>query len=249
MIWVGTSGWVYPHWRGRFYPPALPASDWLALYARAFATVEINRTFYRLPRADVFRAWAAQAAAVRPHFRFAVKASRYLTHQKKLRDAGPALQRMLEVAAGLGEALGPLLFQLPPRWRANPARLAALLAHLPPAALAAFEFRDPSWYIPAVLRQLDAPDRALAIGIGGPMAAIPAMPPVGAFGYIRVHAGAHAVGLTDTEVAALARHIAGDAAAGRDTYCYFNNDPDGHAIMDAQRLRAALASAGLPLAD
>ena len=119
MIWIGTSGWVYPHWVERFYPPDLPAQDQLAYYAQHFPTVEINRSFYRLPTRDQFRSWAEQTAA-HPGFLFAVKASRYITHLKKLRDVDEALDRFIDAVAGLGKQLGPCLYQLPPHWRADP---------------------------------------------------------------------------------------------------------------------------------
>src|SRR3954453_17053494 len=108
MIWIGTSGWVYPHWVGRFYPPDLPVRDHLAYYAQHFPTVEINRSFYRLPTRDQFRSWAEQTAA-HPGFLFAVKASRYITHLKNLRDGEEALDRLIDATAGLGERLGPCL--------------------------------------------------------------------------------------------------------------------------------------------
>src|SRR5215469_18585401 len=121
MIWIGTSGWVYPHWAGRFYPTDLHEHDWLTYYARYFSTVEINRSFYRLPTNEQFHAWARQRVS-HPAFLFAVKASRYITHLKKLKDPQEAITRLMASAHGLGEHLGPFLYQLPPNWRANPQR-------------------------------------------------------------------------------------------------------------------------------
>src|SRR5579884_1061664 len=143
MIWVGTSGWVYADWRGRFYPPALPQRDWLTYYAARFPTVEVNRSYYRLPTREQFAGWAAQAGDD-PAFRFAVKASRFITHMKKLRGTEEAVQRLVEAASGLGSHLGPYLYQLPPRWHADAARLRAFLATLPPGQAAFFEFREPT---------------------------------------------------------------------------------------------------------
>src|SRR6266581_4427949 len=130
MIWIGTSGWVYPHWVGPFYPPDLPVREQLSYYARHFPTVEINRSFYRLPTYDQFHAWAEQIAS-HPGFLFAVKASRYLTHMKKLHNAEEGVKRLIGSASGLGEHLGPFLYQLPPRWHANPQRLEEFIRLLP----------------------------------------------------------------------------------------------------------------------
>ncbi|HEU5370436.1 MAG TPA: DUF72 domain-containing protein, partial [Ktedonobacterales bacterium] len=144
-VWVGTSGWVYPHWKGCFYPEHLPTREQLGYYACAFPTVEINRSFYRLPTFEQFQGWAAQVTPS-PEFRFAVKASRFITHLKKLNDPQESVSRLLAAASGLGSHLGVFLYQLPPGWHADPARLEVFLAHLPPKYPAAFEFRDPSWF-------------------------------------------------------------------------------------------------------
>ncbi|MBX6342487.1 MAG: DUF72 domain-containing protein, partial [Thermomicrobiaceae bacterium] len=129
-IWIGTSGWVYPHWVGRFYPERLPEREWLRYYADRFPTVEINRSYYRLPTRAQFHAWFEQTAA-HPRFCFAVKASRYITHMKKLRGTDEAVARLVEAARGLETRLGPFLYQLPPHWRADPDRLDRFLASLP----------------------------------------------------------------------------------------------------------------------
>jgi uncharacterized protein YecE (DUF72 family) len=233
VLWIGTSGWVYRDWAGHFYPPELPASAWLAFYAREFPTVEINRSYYRLPTEAQFRAWAAQ---VPPGFCFAVKASRFLTHMKKLRDPEEPLARLTGAAGGLGGKLGPYLYQLPPHWRADPARLAHFVALLG-GQRAAFEFRDPSWETAAVYDILAAAGCALAIGVRGGEPAAEAAPLVGPFGYIRFHHGGTGVGFTDEELRPWAERLAGESAAGREVYVYFNNDPGGHAIADARRLR------------
>ena len=246
MIHVGTSGWVYPHWVGTFYPQDLPEREWLAYYARRFATVEINRGFYRLPDRDQFAAWAAETAA-RPGFIFAVKASRYITHLKKLRDVDAGVARLVAAAEGLGDRLGPFLYQLPPRWRANPSRLAAFVALLPRRPLTAFEFRDPSWLAPEVLRILDEAGCALVVAIGGPCPTPADVPAPGPFGYFRFHHGAHGIGLSDDELRGWAERIARAVAGGREIYAYFNNDAEGYAIRNALRLRDLLATAGQPV--
>jgi uncharacterized protein YecE (DUF72 family) len=243
MIWIGTSGWVYPHWVGRFYPLDLPQSAWLPYYAERFPTVEINRSFYRLPDRAQFQAWAAQVSG-EPVFLFAVKGSRYVTHLKKLRDAGEGVGRLVHAAEGLGPRLGPFLYQLPPHWRVDPDRLARFVGLLPHPYRAACEFRDPSWFRPDVLRILAEAGCALVEAIGGACATPLDLPATGPFRYVRFHDGTHGTGFGDDELNVWAGRIAGVAASGADVYAYFNNDPDGHAIVDAQRLRALFEQHG-----
>jgi uncharacterized protein YecE (DUF72 family) len=244
-VWIGTSGWDYPHWRGRFYPPGLPVHEQLGYYAQTFPTVEIDRSFYRLPTFEQFQTWAAHVA-VSPGFRFAVKASRYITHLKKLKETQEGVSRLLAAAGGLGEHLGVVLYQLPPHWHADPARLEAFLARLPPATPAAFELRDPSWFEPATLLRLEqmltAAHAALAIGIGGDYPTPRGVPLIGPFCYLRFHAGAAGIGFTDAELAGWAERLAQVAEAGYESYAYFNNDAEGHAIADARRLRQMLGA-------
>ncbi|HXZ03523.1 MAG TPA: DUF72 domain-containing protein [Ktedonobacteraceae bacterium] len=238
MIWIGTSGWVYPHWVGHFYPPDLPEHDWLTYYAQYFSTVEINRSFYRLPTFDQFHVWAEQTAS-HPDFLFAVKASRYITHIKKLIDPQEAITRLLTSASGLGEHLGPFLYQLPPRWRANPERLDQFIALLPHIQRAAFEFRDPSWYQPETfssLRQiLQVSGCALVTAIGGPCPTPLDAPFIGPFRYLRFHHGAYGIGLSDDELLFWAKRLSNGIAEGCDIYAYFNNDADAYAIHNALR--------------
>jgi uncharacterized protein YecE (DUF72 family) len=148
---VGTSGFSYAEWRGPFYPEGLPASGMLAFYAERLPAVEINNTFYRLPKPSVLESWAGQ---VPESFRFAVKASRRITHQKRLRDAGDETRYLLDVTRALGPRLGAILFQLPPNLKADLDRLDRFLELLPSTLRAAFEFRHPSWRDPAVLERL-----------------------------------------------------------------------------------------------
>jgi uncharacterized protein YecE (DUF72 family) len=245
MIWIGTSGWVYPHWVGPFYPPNLPVADQLIYYAQHFPTVEINRSFYRLPSYDQFRAWAEQAAS-HPGFRFAVKASRYITHMKKLTNAEEGVTRLITSARGLGEHLGPFLYQLPPHWHTNPSRLEEFIALLPRTYQAAFEFRDPTWFQPtniqALQRILGEADCALVVGIGGPLPTPLDIPPIGSFGYFRFHHGEHGIGLTDAELTFWASRLTAEAAKGRELYVYFNNDPEAYAVRNALRLCELLGS-------
>ncbi|HEX9991026.1 MAG TPA: DUF72 domain-containing protein [Chloroflexia bacterium] len=242
MIWIGTSGWVYKHWIGRFYPPELKQKDWLAFYAARFPTVEINRSFYRLPSYENFQAWAWQAG-FHHGFLFAVKASRYLTHMKRLYGPEEPIGRLMGAASGLGPHLGPFLYQLPPRWSADPTRLSYFISRLPREHRAAFEFRDHSWYQPDIYRILDEAGYPIVRAIGGyhtPMD----VPDVGSFRYLRVHGGQYGIGLTDGELGYWADRLAGYASQGIDAFIYFNNDPDGHAIYDAYRLRDMLQHTG-----
>ncbi len=235
-IHIGTSGWVYPHWRGAFYPDALPEPEWLGYYARRLASVEVNRGFYRLPTRAQFAAWRDQTPE---DFLFAVKASRYITHMKKLKDPGQTLPPLLEAVAGLGGKLGPLLFQLPPRWRLDVGRLRAFLAALPDRLRVAFEFRDPSWHTGAVLDLLAEHGAAYCVhdlaGFRSPRAV------TADFVYVRLHGPGEAYcGRYGAEA------LAGWADwLGRQTVeaacVYFDNDQAGYAVRDALALRAMLA--------
>jgi uncharacterized protein YecE (DUF72 family) len=150
---VGTSGFSYAQWKGPFYPADLPASQMLAWYAQRLPSVEINNTFYRLPRRSVLEGWAAE---VPESFRFAIKASQRITHRKRLRDVGDETRYLLDVAQALGSRLGAILFQLPPNLKLDLERLDRFLELLPPTCRAAFEFRHPSWLDPSVLERLRA---------------------------------------------------------------------------------------------
>lgn len=240
MIWIGTSGWVYRHWVGCFYPPELPQQFWLAYYASRFPTLEINRSFYRLPSRKNFQDWAWKVGH-HDGFVFSVKASRYLTHHKRLYGPEDPLDRMFSAAGGLGLRLGPVLFQVPPGFAADPTRLAYFVSRLPAGCRAAFEFRDHSWYRDDISRILDDAGCAMVRAVGGYHTPLE-VPDTGSFRYVRVHGGLYGVGLTDGEVGFWADRLAGDVAVGRDVFVYFNNDPDCHAISDAHRLRGLLWS-------
>ena len=235
---IGTSGWVYGHWRGRFYPPELPQGAWFAHYSRAFDTVEINNSFYRLPGAATFDAWREQ---VPPGFLYAVKASRYLTHMKKLADPEEPLGRFFERAARLGETLGPILYQLPPRWRVNLPRFEAFLAALPPGYRHVVEFRDPSWLREEVFHLMERRGVAHCLHDMRPLE-VPARvtaPPV----YIRFHGDpAHGGNYPPAALAGWAGHIAEWRRRGLDVFVYFNNDIGGYALDNALTLRRLLAA-------
>ena len=235
---VGTSGWIYKHWRGPVYPPDLPPRRWLAHYAESFDTVELNNSFYRLPSEDAFRAWAAQAP---PGFVFAVKASRYLTHMKKLRDPEQPLENVLSRARLLGPHLGPVLYQLPPGWHVNLDRLRNFLTLLPAGITHVLEFRDPTWYAEAVRVAL------AEYGVSFCIHDLRGEPSpdwvTGAAVYVRFHgptAWAYAGRYSADQMRTWAERIDGWRRAGHDVYAYFNNDDAGHAVTNARELRDLL---------
>ncbi|MBI2938858.1 MAG: DUF72 domain-containing protein [Chloroflexi bacterium] len=237
---VGTSGWSYPHWRSVFYPRDLSADQELAYYARHFDTVEINASFYRLPQREQFASWHDQTP---PGFCFAVKASRFLTHMKKLREPAAPLQRLLDSAGGLGEKLGPILYQFPAQWSKNLPRLSAFLDLLPRTVRHVFEFRHPTWYEPDVLDALARHGCALALPVHPalPCARVVSAP----FTYVRFHHGATGPRFTAEEIADWATWLAGQARAGVDVYAYFNNDVEGYAVANAESLRSRFRGSGV----
>jgi uncharacterized protein YecE (DUF72 family) len=239
--WIGTSGWVYRHWRGIFYPPGLPAPLELPYYAERFPTVEVNFTFYRLPERAVFEVWRAQSPA---GFLFAVKGSRYLTHMKKLKEPEEPLARLLERAAGLGDKLGPVLFQFPRTWPLNRERLRTFLGALRPYAPQRFalEFRHASWLDPAIYAELERAGIALCLPVS-PSVPVDVRLTAG-WTYVRMHSGRHGIGFDDQELHEWAERLRGFLSRGAGAYVYFNNDPDGHAVRDAARLRGMLGEQG-----
>jgi uncharacterized protein YecE (DUF72 family) len=233
LIRIGCSGWQYRHWRGSFYPADLPQAQWFEHYARTFDTVEINNSFYRLPEAATFLKWRAQAP---PRFLYAVKASRFLTHMKKLKDPEEPIARFFERADRLGPRLGPVLYQLPPRWPLNLERLEHFLAALPPRRRHTIEFRETSWYDERVFDLLRRYKIALCLhdmqgSATGKMA-------VGPFVYVRFHGTTKYGGrYDDRRLDEWAEWLAGRAREGLRVFAYFNNDIGGHAPRDAIRLR------------
>ena len=235
-IRIGCSGWQYTHWRGDFYPAELPQARWLAYYAERFDTVEINNTFYRLPEAATFAAWRRRAPR---GFVYAVKASRYLTHMKKLKDPVDPLRLFFSRAKRLQHAFGPVLYQLPPRWPVNLERLETFLAALPRARRHAIEFREPSWYCDEVYALLER--RRVALCLHDMAGSASERIAIGPFVYVRFHGMQKYSGrYTDAALEAWAGWLAARASEGRPIYAYFNNDTGGHAPRDAVRLRAAV---------
>ncbi len=232
-VHIGTSGWHYAHWMGPFYPRGMRSDRFLTFYAERFRTVEINASFYRLPARKTFAAWREGAG---PGFVFALKASRYTTHMKKLKDPQASLDRFFDAAAGLAAALGPVLFQLPPRWRVNAARLEAFLDALPEGTRAAFEFRDPTWFVDPVYESLSAHGAAFCIydlaGRTSPLEVTADLV------YLRLHGprGAYEGRYGRRGLAPWAERIDEWRQRGLDVFCYFDNDEAGYAPRDAATL-------------
>lgn len=235
-MFVGCSGWQYRHWRGDFYPPELPVRAWYDFYAERFDTVEINNTFYRLPDAAVFRSWRARAPS---GFVFAVKASRFLTHMKKLKDPEAPLELFFSRARELGRALGPVLYQLPPRWPVNLDRLTTFLQALPRRRRHVLEFREPSWYRDDVFALMEK--HGVALCLHDMHGSASGQLDVGPFVYVRFHGTERYSGsYSDDQLRRWADWLAARIGAGKQIYAYFNNDVGGHAPRDAVRLREML---------
>jgi len=234
---IGCSGWEYKHWRGDFYPISIARSSWFAHYAGIFDTVEINNTFYRLPERSTFRAWAVRAP---PGFVYAVKASRFLTHMKKLKDPEEPLDRLFDRMKPLSDHIGPILYQLPPGWKLDRGRLEHFLQALPERFQHAVEFRDPSWYADDVMRMLER--YAVALCLHDMQGSATARTRVGPFVYVRFHgsSGRYGGSYSDTRLREWARWLVAEERAGADVYAYFNNDVGGHAPRNALTLRTLM---------
>jgi uncharacterized protein YecE (DUF72 family) len=235
---IGCSGWLYNDWRGTFYPARLPQRCWLPYYATKFDTVELNGTFYRLPEAARFSAWRK---SVPRDFLFAMKASRFLTHMKRLTEPAEPLARLFGRARPLGATLGPILYQLPTAWKVNTERLESFLRSLPKRRRHAIEFRDPSWYTGEVFDLLVRFNVALCLhdmegSATGRLS-------VGPFVYVRFHGVPKYAGRYATRALSdWADWLTAELARGRPVFAYFNNTISAQAAEDAVRLRSALAA-------
>lgn len=234
--YIGTSGWNYDHWRDRFYPPDLPPASWLEFYAGRFRTVEVNYSFYRQPEREVFEKWRHETP---DGFTFAVKASRYLTHRKKLNDPEEPLSRVIGNARGLGPKLGPILYQLPPHWKVNLDRLRTFLGLLPTDVRHAMEFRDPSWLCGEVFDLLS--EHSVAYCIMSAPDLPREMRATAPFVYIRMHSGgAESEGnYDDMQLEWWAEQVT-SFLKSHDVYVYFNNDYKGFALNNARTLTEML---------
>ncbi len=234
MIYIGTSGWHYDHWRGPFYPPDLPPRRFLAYYQQFLSAVEINNSFYRLPSAAAVSAWREGAPT---GFRFAVKASRLITHLKRLQGTEEAVGTFLARLSLLGPTLGPILFQLPPRFRFHPERLATFLASLPTTYRYAMEMRDPSWLVPEAYALLARFRVAFCLyEIAGFLSPLEVTTDLV---YIRLHGpgGAYQGSYPDATLHQWAERCRGWQAQGREVYCFFDNDEAGYAVRNALTLQ------------
>ena len=218
MIWIGTSGYNYPEWKGSFYPSDLPAAKMLPYYAERFPTVEINYTFYRMPDEKLVGGWAGQTPSP---YRFTLKAPRRITHDSRLKNAGELAARFCLVASTLGDKLGALLFQLPPNLKKDLPLLDAFLSELPSRVCAAFEFRHPSWLEDDVFVKLASRNIALCVADSEKLST-----PVRVtadYAYFRLRDE----GYTPADIGRWAETIARETAACRDVYVYFKHEEEG----------------------
>lgn len=239
---VGTSGWQYADWRGVLYPDDVPQRLWLERYAECFSTVESNNAFYRLPDASTFEGWRDRTPA---RFRMAVKASRFLTHIKRLKDPDEPVARLMDRATGLGDTLGPVLLQLPPNLQVDTERLDACLRCFPAGARVAVEPRHESWWTDEVRGVLRERKAALCWSdrLGRPQAPLWRTT---TWAYVRLHEGrakprpSYGDGALRTWV----RRIGDEWTDRHDVYVYFNNDPGGAAVRNAVRFRDLARATG-----
>jgi len=236
-VHIGTSGWHYNHWRGHFYPQKLPAVKMLEFYMARLDTVELNNSFYKLPSVECFENWRH---ATPSGFCFAVKASRFLTHNKKLKDPENALQNFLPRAEALEEKLGPILFQLPPRWRVNVERLEQFLQVLPRRHRYAFEFREPSWNTAAVYATLRRYNAAYCIFELDRF--VSPLEITADFAYVRLHGpgGKYQGCYSRQKLRQWAKRVAAWSKL-RAIYIYFDNDQAGYAAQNALQLKRLVA--------
>ncbi|HEX5758587.1 MAG TPA: DUF72 domain-containing protein [Thermoanaerobaculia bacterium] len=230
-LWAGTSGFAFDEWKGSFYPEDLPAAGRLRYYAERLSTVEINNTFYRLPRASMLQGWAEQVPA---RFRFALKASQKITHFRRLVGAEDETAYLFRTVAVLGERLGPVLFGLPPNLKLDLPRLEAfldLLARETVAAPVAFEFRHPSWQDDAVYAALAARGCALCQA-DTDEAPLAALVPTASWGYLRLRRSEYA----EADLARWAAAVR--AQPWREAYLYFKHEEGGGGPRDAERFLA-----------
>ena len=232
MIWVGTSGYNYPEWKGTFYPPDLAAAKFLPYYAERFPTVEINYTFYRAPTEKILEGWSA---ATPDRFKLTLKAPRRITHDARLRDCSDKVRQFLETAAVLGPKLGVLLFQLPPNLKVDVALFDAFLETFPPRVRAAFEFRHASWFSPEIFDRLRARDLALCIADSEKLST-PEM--TASYAYFRLRDE----GYTPPDIERWAG-VVGQCAEGReDVFVYFKHEESGKGPEFGQALMAHLGA-------
>jgi len=234
MIHIGTSGWHYKHWEGSFYPPGMPKKEYLNYYMKEFSTVEINNSFYQMPKESTLRNWRK---TVPPKFVFAVKASRYITHVKKLKNPSKGAGNFLNVIEHLGVKLGPILFQLPPGWKCNRERLKEFLEYLPQKYRYAFEFRNADWFHTEVVDLLRQHHCAFCIyDLDRHLSPLEVTTD---FVYIRLHGPGKAYqgSYDENALKEWAQKIMVWKKEKKDIYCYFDNDQAGYAVQNAIKLK------------
>jgi uncharacterized protein YecE (DUF72 family) len=236
-VHIGTSGWHYDHWKGTFYPQDMRAEDFLSYYCQQFNTVEINNSFYQLPDAETLAEWRD---TVPKGFIFSVKASRYITHMKKLKDPQEPVETFMERIKVLEAKLGPILFQLPPNWNINPERLNAFLDQLPAGYQYTFEFRDPSWFEQSIYEALEKHNAAFCMYHLSHR--ISPKPVTSDFIYIRLHGpdDAYQGKYDPQELSGWAGALSTWQRQSKEIYCYFDNDEKGYAPQDAKKLKGML---------
>ncbi|PYJ61975.1 MAG: DUF72 domain-containing protein [Verrucomicrobia bacterium] len=224
-FYVGTSGYSYKEWKGTFYPEDLPDKQMLRFYGERFRSVEINNTFYRMPKASVLEAWAKEVPA---DFMFVLKASQRITHHQRLKDADDSVSYLLEVAGALKERLGPLLFQLPPYLRKDAPRLREFLALLPSDRRAAFEFRHQSWFDDEVFGLLRDHRAVLCIAEAENELEIPFVSTAD-WGYLRLRRPDYG----DAELKAWAKRV--HEQEWREAFIFFKHEEEGKGPEMAKR--------------
>jgi uncharacterized protein YecE (DUF72 family) len=232
VVYVGTSGYNYPEWKGSFYPDNLAVSKMLAYYSERFSTVEINYTFYRMPTARLVTGWAAQVPA---DFRFTLKAPKRITHDRKLRDVADLVRGFCEAAAELGPQLGALLFQLAPSFKKDLNVFDEFLAVLPPRLCAAFEFRHDSWLDEEVYARLR--DRNLALCIADSETRSTPVIATADYAYLRLRDE----GYTEQHIAEWAARVQDLSTHCKDVYVYFKHEDAGKGPEFGRMLMARLA--------
>lgn len=234
LIHIGTSGWHYPHWKGPFYPLQSPSTSLLSYYMKYFHTAEINNSFYQLPQKKTFEQWRD---TVPENFIFSVKASRYITHMKKLKDPLQPVSHFLQRIDKLGNKRGPILFQLPPRWKCNPERLESFLKILPQKYRYTFEFRDPSWFHSEVYEILSRYGASFCIyDLDGRLSPKEI---TADFIYIRLHGpeGPYQGKYNQKTLSGWSSDFSRWTQQNKEVYCYFDNDQAGFAVQNAWELQ------------
>lgn len=236
-IYIGTSGWHYKHWKGPFYPEDMADKDLLQYYSERFDTAEINNSFYRVPERKTLLQWSRTAGK---NFIFAAKASRYITHMKKLKDPEKPVKNFMDKIEALGDSLGPILLQLPPNWKKNADRLKSFLEELPKGFRFTFEFRDPDWFGQDINDLLAEHQAAFCIYDFDRRQSPKKV--TADFVYIRLHGpdGAYKGKYDAQTLSGWAGAISQWHKQGKDVYCYFDNDQAGFAAENAEELQSMI---------